>query len=123
MDDPFGLKSEFLTEAEALPSEYQVYLSPPGAEYFTIPPYNPAVGPIEIRCTSYEIIVSIGNHTHVVFEAAGPAVNFLWDVISDEIVFHITPRGITQYAADELSQSSEVDEDFHVWSGLFLENR
>jgi hypothetical protein len=123
MDDPFSLKSEFIAAAEALPAEYQAYLSPPGAEYFSIPSPNPAVGPIEIRCTNYEIIVSIGNHTRVVFEAAGPAVNFLWDVISDEIVFQITPRGATQYAAAELSGAVGVDENYHVWSGLFLENR
>ena len=119
MEEFLPLEIEFLAEAKNLPEEYDEYFLPPLDDGLRIPYKDNMVGDIEIRLFQTYVYIKIGDHTELRIESAKEAVNYLREVLTDQIVFHFQDEVVEYFRADEFESLSEADWNYYVWSGPF----
>jgi RNA polymerase subunit RPABC4/transcription elongation factor Spt4 len=113
----------FLKEADRLPEACLASLTPDEGEKLVLPAREPKVGDIVIRFVFSEVVVSVGAHTEGRFPGAVDAVDFIRDVVTDRIIFHIVDGEVDVYRIEELDDSDEVDWNYYVWSGPLRNQR
>ena len=119
MEEVTAFELAFLDEANNLPEEYGEYFIPPLAERIIIPAKNHQVGDLEIRMFPHLIVVRIGTHTEARFAGVSETIEFIKNVVTDQIVFYFHKMGVEYYDFDAFESLSEADPDYHVWSGPF----
>jgi len=119
MQEFLPIEIEFLAEADALPEEYRGYFLPPFADVMLIPAKDPHVGDMEIRVFHSFIFIKIGSHTELRVSQPGEAVQYIRDVLTDQVVFYFGSGSVEYFKATEFGNLSETDWDYYVWSGPF----
>ncbi len=122
MQEFLPIEIEFLAEADALPEAYRNYFLPPLADPILIPAKDSHVGDMEIRVFRTFIFIKIGSHTELRVSPADEAVQYIRDVLTDQVVFYFGSGGVEYFKATEFENLSETDWDYYVWSGPFRYN-
>lgn len=111
------LEINLLAEATRLPADYAQYFDGALGEEIVIPPTNPKIGGLEVQVLPNSLIrVTISDHTEEFFETAPKAIDFINEVLTDQMVFFIDDEGVEVYHLQDL-QEDWMDDTAQVWSG------
>ena len=119
MEEFLPMEIEFLAEAAALPEEYRACFLPPLESGVLVPAKDSRVGDMKIQVFHSFIYIKIGSHTELHVSSASEAIEYIQDVLTDQLVFYFGPKGVEYFAASEFANLSETDWDYYVWSGPF----
>jgi hypothetical protein len=111
------LELAFFAEAGSLPEEYADYLTVSEKEELVIPARESKVGDLKIRFLNDEIIVTLGRHTQNRFYDVREAVEFIQDILEDELVFNFVEDEVEIYRKRDLTETEKKDWNNYVWSG------
>lgn len=114
---PFEIS--FYAELDNIPDEYIELLLPPYDEEKIIPCKERKIGDLYVKIVPSRILVKVGEHTNVQFLSPSHAVNFIRDVLTDDLVFHFHDGEVDHYRFEEFLSLSDTDWNFYVWSGPF----
>jgi hypothetical protein len=111
------LELAFFSEVDRLPEEYAGYLAASEDEVLVIPAREPKVGELKVRFLNAEIIVTIGQHTQSRFRSAREAVEFIQDVLDDNVVFQFDEGQVEVCRISDLTEAEKMEWDNYVWTG------
>jgi hypothetical protein len=118
---------QFLNAAAELPEEYVDYIAPPLDDGLVIPCKEPKVGDLKIWVFRDFIHIRVGDHTDIRTSNPKQAVEYLNDILTDQLVFCFHEGQVDHFRANEFENTNEFDWNYYVWSGpfrqVFIEKR
>ena len=113
----------FLNEAERLQQDWASSIRPGKGERLILPAHEPKVGDITIQFFQTGMIVSVGNHTQGRYTVVSDAVDFVGDVVSDQVIFHFVEGRVEAIRAEEVDDAAAKRGGYYVWSGPLRDQR